>query len=68
MSAPRPNRCEDCQLGYFGVLHTWGRDPMVYHPHVHFVVPGGGVVMDDAGHAVRWQSTPENFFCFTTGR
>ena len=20
----------DCQLGYFGVLHTWGRDPMVY--------------------------------------
>ena len=50
-----------CQLGYFGVLHTWGRDPMVYHPHVHFIVPGGGVVMDDAGHAVRWQSTPENF-------
>ena len=32
-----------CQLGFFGVLHTWGRDPMVYHPHVHFVVPGGGV-------------------------
>ena len=50
-----------CQLGYFGVLHTWGRDPMVYHPHVHFVVPGGGVVLDDAGHANRWESTPENF-------
>ena len=46
-----------CQLGYFGVLHTWGRDPMIYHPHVHFVVPGGGL-----NHAEgRWQSTPENF-------
>ncbi|KAA1256887.1 hypothetical protein LF1_58180 [Rubripirellula obstinata] len=29
-----------CELGFFGVLHTWGRDPTVYHPHVHFVVPG----------------------------
>jgi hypothetical protein len=32
---------KECRLGYFGVLHTWGRDPLVYHPHVHFVVPGG---------------------------
>ena len=47
----------DCQLGFFGVLHTWGRDPGVYHPHVHFVVPGGGVRED----CTRWQSTPENF-------
>ena len=30
-------------VGFFGVLQTWGRDPMVFHPHVHFVVPGGGV-------------------------
>lgn len=46
-----------CTLGYFGVLHTWGRDPLVYHPHIHFVVPGGGV-NEAAG---RWQQTPENF-------
>jgi len=32
---------KDSQLGFFGVLHTWGRDPMTFHPHVHFVVPGG---------------------------
>jgi hypothetical protein len=51
-----------CRLGYFGVLHTWGRDPLVYHPHVHFVVPGGGVQVDEQGHAVAWQSTAENFF------
>jgi hypothetical protein len=50
-----------CQLGYFGILHTWGRDPTVYHPHIHFVVPGGGVKMDDQGRAIHWQATPENF-------
>ena len=50
-----------CQLGFFGVLHTWGRDPTVYHPHVHFVVPGGGVKLDDHGHALAWQATPDNF-------
>jgi hypothetical protein len=50
-----------CQLGFFGVLHTWGRDPTVFHPHVHFVVPGGGVKLDDRGNALAWQATPDNF-------
>lgn len=36
------------KVGFFGVLHTWGRDPKDYHPHVHFVVPGGGVSRDGA--------------------
>jgi hypothetical protein len=31
------------RMGFFGALHTWGRDLTVYNPHVHFVVPGGGV-------------------------
>lgn len=30
-----------------GVLHTWGRQ-MQYHPHVHFIVPGGGLRVDGA--------------------
>ena len=30
------------QPGMLGVLHTWARD-MGYHPHVHFVVPAGGI-------------------------
>lgn len=34
------------KIGFFGVLHTWGRDLKDYHPHVHFVVPGGGVSKD----------------------
>lgn len=49
------------QLGFFGVLHTWGRDPMVYHPHIHYLVPGGGVVMDSAGKLTGWKQTPMNF-------
>ena len=51
-----------CRLGYFGVLHTWGRDLQTFHPHIHYVVPGGGVKLDDTGNAVSWQSTPKNFF------
>ena len=30
------------QPGMLGVLHTWGRD-MGYHPHVHYLVPAGGI-------------------------
>jgi Putative transposase/Transposase zinc-binding domain len=30
------------RLGFFGVLHTWGRT-LEYHPHVHYVVPGGAL-------------------------
>lgn len=45
------------KVGFFAALHTWGRDPMVYHPHVHFIVPGGGLSPDGK----RWLSTPENF-------
>jgi Putative transposase/Transposase zinc-binding domain len=33
------------RLGFFGVLHTWGRT-LQYHPHVHYVVPGGGIDKD----------------------
>ena len=50
-----------CRLGFFGVLHTWGRDPQTFHPHIHYVVPGGGVRVDQQGRTLRWQSTPENF-------
>jgi hypothetical protein len=32
--------------GFLGVLHTWGR-MLDYHPHIHYVVPAGGL-SDDA--------------------
>ena len=30
------------QAGFFGGLHTWGRQ-LQYHPHIHYIVPGGGI-------------------------
>jgi hypothetical protein len=44
------------RLGFFGVLHTWGRT-LEYHPHVHYVVPGGGI--DEAGS--RWLPSRVDF-------
>ena len=32
-------------LAFFGILHSWGQT-LVYHPHIHFVVAGGGVMGD----------------------
>ncbi|HEY5866674.1 MAG TPA: transposase zinc-binding domain-containing protein [Candidatus Tectomicrobia bacterium] len=31
--------------GFTGVLHTWGRQ-LQYHPHIHYIVPGGGLSQD----------------------
>ncbi len=32
-------------LAFFGILHSWGQT-LIYHPHIHFVVAGGGIVGD----------------------
>jgi hypothetical protein len=44
------------QIGMVGVLHTWTRD-LMYHPHVHYLVPGGGLAPD--GQA--WLSSRPGF-------
>jgi putative transposase len=33
------------ELGFFAVLHTWGQN-LHFHPHLHCVVPGGGLSAD----------------------
>lgn len=43
------------QMGMLGVLHTWGRN-LAYHPHVHYLVPGGGIGADG-----RWRPSRANF-------
>lgn len=43
--------------GFFGVLHTWGRQ-LQYHPHIHYVVPGGGFSSADG----RWHAAGKGFF------
>jgi hypothetical protein len=44
------------QLGMVGVLHTWGRN-LSYHPHVHYLVPAGGVAADGQ----TWLPSRKNF-------
>lgn len=34
------------KTGFTGVLHTWTRD-MLYHPHIHYIVPGGVFDVDN---------------------
>lgn len=43
--------------GFTGILHTWTRQ-LEYHPHAHFIVPGGGLAKDGA----EWKSSGAAFF------
>jgi hypothetical protein len=45
------------QTGVLAVLHTWGQN-LQFHPHVHCVVPGGGLSPD----GTRWVASPSHFF------
>jgi hypothetical protein len=45
------------RCGFFGVLHTWGRT-LDYHPHVHYVVPGGALSQD----GLQWRTSRVDFF------
>ena len=45
------------QIGFFAVLHTWGQ-ALFHHPHLHCVVPGGGISPDGK----RWISCRPDFF------
>lgn len=43
--------------GFFGVLHTWGRT-LDYHPHIHYVVPGGALDRQSG----LWRNSRADFF------
>ena len=43
--------------GFLGVLHTWGRQ-LAYHPHIHYVVPGGALSKKDD----RWHPSRIDFY------
>jgi len=45
------------QIGFLAILHTWGQN-LLHHPHVHCVVPGGGISAD----ASRWVACRPGFF------
>ena len=45
------------EIGFFAVLHTWGQN-LLHHPHLHCVVPGGGLSPDKS----QWISCQVGFF------
>lgn len=44
-------------IGFLAILHTWTQT-LLHHPHLHCVVPGGGLSPDSS----RWVASRENFF------
>ena len=44
------------RIGITAVLHTWG-SAMMHHPHLHMIVPGGGISLDGE----RWVSSRAGF-------
>jgi hypothetical protein len=49
-------KCLGAKIGLIAVLHTWGQT-LTHHPHVHCLVPGGGVALDGQ----RWIACKPNF-------
>jgi hypothetical protein len=45
------------EIGFFSVLHTWSQK-LTAHPHVHCVVPAGGLSLDHT----RWVRSRDNYF------
>jgi hypothetical protein len=44
-------------IGFLGVLHTWGQN-LQHHPHIHYIVPAGGLAPDRS----RWIDSSPRFF------
>lgn len=44
------------EVGFFSILHTWEQN-LMYHPHIHIVVTGGGLTETN-----KWKEKEENFF------
>jgi hypothetical protein len=45
------------EIGFLAVLHTWGQT-LLHHPHLHCIVPGGGIAPDGS----RWIAGRPGFF------
>ena len=65
-SAPRPRTLRTiaadpahlgAEIGFLSVLHTWGQN-LLHHPHLHCLVPGGGISLDGQ----RWIACRPGFF------
>ena len=45
------------EIGFLAILHTWGQN-LLFHPHLHCVVPGGGISLDGK----QWIACRPGFF------
>lgn len=45
------------ETGFLSILHTWGQN-LMNHPHIHCIVPGGGLSFD----GMRWINSRKKFF------
>jgi len=55
--AADPRRLGGDIPGFLGVLHTWGRQ-LQYHPHIHYLVPGGALSSTDR----QWHASSAGFY------
>jgi hypothetical protein len=44
-------------IGFTTILHTWGQN-LMNHPHIHCVIPGGGLSLDQS----KWINSKKKFF------
>lgn len=44
------------ETGFISILHTWGQN-LMFHPHVHIIIPGGGLTTDN-----QWRNSRKKFF------
>lgn len=57
LTIARDPRHLGADIGFFAVLHTWGQN-LLHHPHLHCVIPGGGVALSQD----RWIACRPGFF------
>lgn len=52
----RDNRWLGANIGFMAILHTWGQN-LLEHPHLHCIVPGGGIRLDGK----KWLNFRDNY-------
>jgi hypothetical protein len=57
LEVARDQRHLGAKIGFFSVLHTWNQR-LSLHPHVHCVIPAGGLSLDHT----HWVTSPNRFF------
>jgi Putative transposase/Transposase zinc-binding domain len=57
LEAARDPRYFGADIGFLGVLHSWGQN-LEHHAHIHYIVPAGGLSFDGS----RWIDSSPRFF------